>query len=134
MAKLTFDSSRRKCVSDFSVDGFSWEKLFSWKYLLKKTPRRAKQLISLVLNKILKIWDALLELINMKVQCSKNWSKIFFTRRTWSFWKWHRKGTAKATSKIEKFVYYIFTENICSAWNPIQVVVFCKHVSTLKVA
>ena len=26
-----------------------------------------------------------------------------------------REGTAKVTPKIEKYVYYIFTENICSA-------------------
>ena len=30
--------------------------------------------------------------------------------------------------KIEKYVCYIFTENICSARNPMQVVVFCRHV------
>ena len=29
--------------------------------------------------------------------------------------------------KIEKYAYYLFTENICSARNPMQVVVFCKH-------
>ena len=34
--------------------------------------------------------------------------------------------------KIEKDAYYIFTENICSARNPMQVVVFSKHVLTLK--
>ena len=32
---------------------------------------------------------------------------------------------------MEKYVYYIFTENICSARNPVQVVVFGKHVLTL---
>ena len=40
-------------------------------------------------------------------------------------------GTAKATPKIEKYGYYIFTENICSARNPMQVLVFCKHVLIL---
>ena len=34
----------------------------------------------------------------------------------------------KATPKIERYVYYIFTKNICSACNPMQVVVFCKNV------
>ena len=29
-------------------------------------------------------------------------------------------------------MYYIFTENICSARNPMQVVVFCKHVLILS--
>ena len=37
----------------------------------------------------------------------------------------------KATPKIEKYVYYIFTENICSTRNPMQVVVYCKHLLTL---
>ena len=41
------------------------------------------------------------------------------------------KGTVKATPKIEKYVYYIFTENNCSARNPMQVVVFWKHVLIL---
>ena len=33
--------------------------------------------------------------------------------------------------KIEKCVYYIYADNICSARNPMQVVVFCKHVLIL---
>ena len=37
----------------------------------------------------------------------------------------------KATPKMEKYVCYIFNENICSAFNPMQVVVFCKHVLIL---
>ena len=41
------------------------------------------------------------------------------------------KGSVKATPKIETYVYYIFTENICSARNPMQVVVFRKHVLIL---
>ena len=56
--------------------------------------------------------------------------QIFLTR-TWSFWKQHTKETAKATSKIEKYVCYIFTENMCSTCNPMQEVVFCKHVLIL---
>ena len=55
----------------------------------------------------------------------------FFTTRSWSFWKKHRKGTAKATPKIEKYVFYVFTENFFSARNAIKVVFFCKHVLTL---
>ena len=39
--------------------------------------------------------------------------------------------TVKAKPKIEKYVYHIFTENICSARNPMQAVVFCKHLLTL---
>ena len=33
--------------------------------------------------------------------------------------------------KIEKYVYFIFTENICFARNLMEVVVFCKHVLIL---
>ena len=55
----------------------------------------------------------------------------FFTTRSWSFWKQHRKGTTKATPKIGRDGYYIFTVNICSALNPIQVVAFSKHVLIL---
>ena len=51
----------------------------------------------------------------------------FFTTRSWSFWKYHRKGTVNATPKIEKYKY-MFTENICPAHNQIQVVAFRKHV------
>ena len=54
-----------------------------------------------------------------------------FTTRSWSFWEKHGKGAAKTTPKIEKYVYYVFTENICSACNPMQMVVFCKHVLIL---
>ena len=43
-----------------------------------------------------------------------------------------QERTAKATPKIEKYVYYIFTEDICSACNPMQVVVFCKHALILQ--
>ena len=30
-----------------------------------------------------------------------------------------------------KNIHYIFTENICSAYHPMQLVVFCKHVLIL---
>ena len=42
------------------------------------------------------------------------------------------KEPVKATLTIEKYVYYIFTENICSARNPMQVAGFCKHVLISK--
>ena len=38
----------------------------------------------------------------------------------------NRKRAAKAMPKIE-----VFTENICFNCSPMQVVVFCKHVSIL---
>ena len=36
------------------------------------------------------------------------------------------KEPRKPRPKLKKSVYYIFTENICSASNPMQVVVFGK--------
>ena len=37
--------------------------------------------------------------------------QMFFSTRSWSFWNLHRKGTAKATSKIEKIcILYIYRE------------------------
>ena len=50
----------------------------------------------------------------------------FFTTRSWRFWKQGRNGAVKTTLKIEKCVCCIFTENICSARNPVQVVVFLQ--------
>ena len=122
-------ASSLKCVSDFTADFFSSEKeLFSWIFLLQKTSRRTKILISPVWNKILKNWDTLFEVVNIiGVQCIKNYIKFCFTTRSWSFWTEHRKGTAKVTSGIENFLYNIFTENICSARSRMQVVVFCKR-------
>ena len=39
----------------------------------------------------------------------QNLVQNFFTTRSWSFWKQHRKGTVKGTPKIEKYVYiYIY--------------------------
>ena len=55
----------------------------------------------------------------------------FFTTRSWSFWKKHRKGTAKATPKIEKDVCYIFTENFSLPAKQLKWYFFCKHVLTL---
>ena len=40
--------------------------------------------------------------------------QIFFTTRSWSFWKQHKKGTVETTTKIETYLYYIFTEKIFS--------------------
>ena len=53
---------------------------------------------------------------------TKNYIKMFLS---------HRKGTAKATAKITKIVHKMLKENIYSACNPLQVVVFCKHVLIL---
>ena len=65
-------ASLLRCVSDFTTDIFSLEKeLFSWTYSKKKAPQRAKILISLVWNKILKIWDNFWA-HKYRAHCSKN--------------------------------------------------------------
>ena len=51
LPRWTLITSLVKCVSDFIADVFSPEKeVFSWTYLLRKTPRRTKILIFLVWN------------------------------------------------------------------------------------
>ena len=42
-------------------------------------------LISPVWNKVLKIWDILFELINIKVECSKNYFNIFLHQEAGAF-------------------------------------------------
>ena len=56
---------------------------FSWTYLLGKTLRRAKILISSVWNKILKIWNTFWA--NTEVQCSKNYFKTFLPQEAGVF-------------------------------------------------
>ena len=104
----------------------SERKLFSWTYLLKNKPRRTKILISPIWNKTLKVWDTLFELIQIEAQCNKNYFKCFLITRSNKEKEQQRKGTAKATSKYEKYVYYIFTENVCATCSPIQVSVFLQ--------
>ena len=41
------------------------------------------------------------------------------------------KEPQKPRPKLKKYVCYIFTDNICSACNPMQLVVFCKNVLIL---
>ena len=36
------------------------------------------------------------------------------------------KEQQKPRPKFKKYVFYVFTENVCSACNPVQMVVFCK--------
>ena len=105
----------------------SEKELFSSTYILKKTPRMAKILISPVWKKILKIWDTLFELIQIEVKCTKNYFKVSLSQEAGA-WKYHRKRAAKITSKItwKNYKYQILTENIWSACNPMQAVFFCK--------
>ena len=64
------------------------------------------------------MFQLLVLLFIIKLYARSNIFQNCFATRRWSFLKQHRKGTAKATPKFEtKSVYYIFTENICSACN-----------------
>ena len=42
------------------------------------------------------------------------------------------KEPQKPRAKLKKYIYYIFTDSICSACNSMQVVVFCKNVLILQ--
>ena len=65
---LIFDSFSTNVCLRFHRCFFCQKKeLFNITYILTKTPRRTKILISPVWNKILKIWDKVFELINWKI-------------------------------------------------------------------
>ena len=55
--------------------------------------------------------------------------QIFFTTRSCrsNIEKEPKKPRPKLKNK-----YYIFTENICSAYSPMQVVVFCKRINFVE--
>ena len=100
-------------------------------YLLKKTPWKIKILISPVRNKILEIGDTLFELVQKQVQCSKNYFNFFLLQEAAAFGNNIEKEPQKPLPKLKKYVFYIFTDNICSSFNPMQVKFFCKHVFNL---
>ena len=79
---------------------------------------------------IFKIWDTLFEVTQIEVQCSKNYFKCFLAQEAGAFGTYIEKEPQKPRPKLKKYVYYIFTENICSACNPMQVAVYCKNVLT----
>ena len=51
---------------------------------------------------------------------------MFLPQEAGAFANEIEKGTAKTSPKIEKICIFIFTDNICSTCNPMQVVVLCK--------
>ena len=55
-------------------------------------------------------------------------SNFFLAQEAGAFRNNMEKGQQKPRPKFKKYVYYIFTVNICSACNPMQVVAFCKNV------
>ena len=90
----------------------SEKKLFSLTYLLKKTAQMTKILIFPVWNKILKIWDILLEIIQIEVQWSKNCFKIFRSQEAKVPGNDIEKKSQKPHSKSKKHIHQILTENI----------------------
>ena len=101
-----------KYVSDFTADVFTSEKeLSSWTYLLKKAPRRTILLISLVWNKNLKIWYTLFELIQIEVQCSKNYFKKFLTQEAGAFGNKIEEEPQKPYPKLKRIcILYLYKE------------------------
>ena len=66
------------------------------------------------------------ELLQIEVQCSKNYFKILLPQEGGTFGKNRKKNRKSHRPNLKKYLYYKFTENIFSAFNPMQVVVFCK--------
>ena len=112
---LIFDSfSTKLCFRLHRWCFSSWEKeLFSWTYNTKKDT-----------TKILKIWDVLFGAINIEVQCSKNKLTFFLQQETGAFGNNIGKESQKPRPRLKNM--YIITVSVCSACNPMQVVVFCK--------
>ena len=107
------------------------KELFSWTYLLKKTTRRTK---ILKLQSEIKFQKSETQFLSSykQVQCSKNYFNFFYHKKVELLEKL-RRGTKKPRPKLKKYVYYIFTENICCPCNSLQVLVFSKNGSTLCV-
>ena len=66
------------------------------------------------------------EFIQIEVQCNKNYFKIFLLQEATAFGNNIEKEPEKPLLKLKKYFYYIFTENICSGCDPMQVVVFLQ--------
>ena len=89
----------------------SAKELFSWTYLLKKTPQKTEILIALVWNKILKIWDTLFELIQIEVPCCKNYFNFLFflPQEAGTFGNNIEKELQKPCLKLKKIcILYIY--------------------------
>ena len=66
-----------------------------------------------------------------KYNAEKNYFKILLPQGAGAFGNSIEKEPQKPRPKLKKYVSYIFTENICSSYNPMQVVVFCKNALIL---
>ena len=66
-----------------------------------------------------------------RITMLQDYFKMFLSQEAGAFGKYIEKEPEKPHKKLKKYVYYIFKESICSACNPMQVIVFCKNVLTL---
>ena len=62
----------------------------------------------------------------------KNYFKILLPQETGAFGNSIEKEPPKSRPKLKKYVYYTYTDNICFAYNPMQVIAFCKNVLILQ--
>ena len=68
--------------------------------------------------------DTLFELRQIEIQYTKNYFKISFFQEAGATENNIGKEPQKSRQKLRKYRYEIFTANICSACNPMQVVAF----------
>ena len=94
----------------------------------KKDTTKGKKINIPVWNKILKIWDTFFE-FKYRSTMQQKLVQIFLHHETGAFGNNIGKEPSRPRPKLKNM--YIFTENICSAHNPMQVVVFCKLVLIL---
>ena len=73
--------------------------------------------MSPVLDKILKIWDTLFELIQTELAISKK----NLPQEDGAFGNNKEMEQQTPHPKLKQHVYYIFTDNVCSAYHPILV-------------
>ena len=89
--------------------------------------QRTKILISPAWKNILKIRDTLWAHTN-KSTAQQEKSRIFSSQETGALGNNVEEEPQKPRPILKKYICLIFTGNICSACNPMQAVVFCKHV------
>ena len=90
---------------------FSSEKeLFSSTYLLKKTPRGTKILISPIWNKIKKSETYFLSSYKQKYNAAKIISKSLLPEETGAFGNNIEKEAQKPQQKLKKYVYYKYLQ------------------------
>ena len=68
---------------------------------------------------------------NQKYNAAKIISNFFYHKKLELLEKNIEKEPQRPHSELKKYVFYIFTENICSTCNPMEVVVFWENVLIL---